>query len=65
MMVGAGTLRAERYGRLVRDPQRREQRVAAGLAGGSARDRRQRPARPAHDLPLLADGTRASSMITA
>jgi riboflavin-specific deaminase-like protein len=32
VMVGAGTLRVERYGRLVRDPHRREQRVAAGLA---------------------------------
>ena len=31
VMVGAGTLRAERYGRLVRDPARREQRRAAGL----------------------------------
>ena len=32
VMVGAGTVRIERYGRLVRDPVRREQRVAAGLA---------------------------------
>ncbi|MGI8729257.1 MAG: dihydrofolate reductase family protein, partial [Solirubrobacteraceae bacterium] len=32
VMVGAGTLRTERYGRLVPDPHRREQRVAAGLA---------------------------------
>ena len=32
VMVGAGTVRIERYGRLVRDPLRREQRVAAGLA---------------------------------
>jgi riboflavin-specific deaminase-like protein len=31
VMIGAGTLRTERYGRLVRDPHRREQRVAAGL----------------------------------
>ena len=31
VMVGAGTLRIERYGRLVRDPLRREQRRAAGL----------------------------------
>ncbi|HUR84106.1 MAG TPA: dihydrofolate reductase family protein [Solirubrobacteraceae bacterium] len=31
VMVGAGTIRTERYGRLVRDPQRRRQRVAAGL----------------------------------
>jgi riboflavin-specific deaminase-like protein len=32
VFVGTGTLRAERYGRLVRDPARRERRVAAGLA---------------------------------
>jgi riboflavin-specific deaminase-like protein len=31
VMVGAGTVRTERYGRIVRDPQRRERRVAAGL----------------------------------
>jgi riboflavin-specific deaminase-like protein len=32
VMVGAGTLRAENYGRLVRRPERREAREAAGLA---------------------------------
>ncbi len=32
VLVGAGTVRTERYGRLVRDPQRRERRVARGLA---------------------------------
>lgn len=32
VMVGAGTLRAENYGRLVRKPERREARTAAGLA---------------------------------
>ena len=31
VMVGAGTVRTERYGRLVRDPQRRARRVARGL----------------------------------
>lgn len=31
VMVGAGTLRAEKYGRLVRKPERREARVRAGL----------------------------------
>lgn len=31
VMVGAGTLRAENYGRLVRKPQRRDARVRAGL----------------------------------
>jgi riboflavin-specific deaminase-like protein len=32
VMAGAGTMRTERYGRLVRDPERRERRVAEGLA---------------------------------
>ena len=32
VMVGAGTLRAENYGRLVRKPERREARIATGLA---------------------------------
>lgn len=32
VMVGAGTARIERYGRLVKDPGRRERRRAAGLA---------------------------------
>ncbi|HEX8067920.1 MAG TPA: dihydrofolate reductase family protein [Thermoleophilaceae bacterium] len=31
VMVGAGTVRTERYGRMVRDPDRRERRRAAGL----------------------------------
>src|SRR5688572_19640107 len=31
VMVGAGTLRAERYGRMVRKPERRDARVRAGL----------------------------------
>ncbi|MEA2374988.1 MAG: hypothetical protein QOD53_1451 [Thermoleophilaceae bacterium] len=31
VMVGAGTVRTERYGRLVRDPDRRQRRAAAGL----------------------------------
>ena len=32
VLVGSGTLRAERYGRLVRDPARRSARAALGLA---------------------------------
>jgi riboflavin-specific deaminase-like protein len=31
VMVGAGTVRSERYGRMVRDPDRRDRRRAAGL----------------------------------
>ena len=32
ILVGTGTLRAERYGRLVRDPERRNRRAASGLS---------------------------------
>jgi riboflavin-specific deaminase-like protein len=32
ILVGTGTLRAERYGRLVRDPARRHRRAGAGLS---------------------------------
>lgn len=32
ILVGTGTLRVERYGRLVRDPERRRRRAASGLA---------------------------------
>jgi riboflavin biosynthesis pyrimidine reductase len=53
VMVGAGTLRAERYGRLVRRPERREARVRAGLAPDPlaviVSGRLDLP----HDLPLL------------
>jgi riboflavin biosynthesis pyrimidine reductase len=31
VLIGTGTLRAERYGRLLRDPERRARRVATGL----------------------------------
>jgi riboflavin-specific deaminase-like protein len=32
ILVGTGTLRVERYGRIVRDPERRHRRAASGLA---------------------------------
>ena len=54
VMVGAGTLREERYGRIVRDPERRERRVRAGHAADPlAVLVSSRLALPA-DLPLLA-----------
>jgi len=31
VMAGTGTLRAERYGRMIRDPERRQRRAASGL----------------------------------
>ena len=53
VMVGAGTLRAETYGRLVRKPERREARIAAGLDPDPlaviVSGRLDLP----HDLPLL------------
>jgi riboflavin biosynthesis pyrimidine reductase len=35
VMIGAGTMRAERYGRLVRDEEKRRRREALGLPGDS------------------------------
>ncbi|MGH3786247.1 MAG: dihydrofolate reductase family protein [Pseudonocardiaceae bacterium] len=55
VMVGAGTARAERYGRLVRDPQRRERRVARGLAPDPLAIVVSRRLTLTPDLPLLAD----------
>lgn len=65
VMVGAGTLRIERYGRLVPDAERREQRRLAGLqpdplailVSGSL----ELPA----DLPLLQDPDSRVAVITA
>jgi riboflavin-specific deaminase-like protein len=65
VMVGAGTLRTERYGRLVRDPHRREQRVAAGFAADPlaivVSGRLELPS----DLPLLQDPHSTVVVITA
>jgi len=65
VMVGAGTLRAERYGRIVPDPHRREQRVVAGLSPDPlaivVSGRLNLPA----DLPLLADPSSRVLVITA
>jgi riboflavin-specific deaminase-like protein len=33
VMIGAGTMRAERYGRIIRDPEKREEREQLGLPG--------------------------------
>jgi riboflavin-specific deaminase-like protein len=65
VMVGAGTLRAERYGRIVPDPHRREQRVAAGLDADPlaivVSGRLELPV----DLPLLQDPSSRVLVITA
>jgi riboflavin-specific deaminase-like protein len=56
VMVGAGTLRAERYGRIVRAPERRARREAAGLTADPlavvVSERLELP----WDIPLFTDG---------
>jgi riboflavin-specific deaminase-like protein len=65
VMVGAGTVRTERYGRLVRDPARRAQRRAAGLDPDPlaivVSGRLDIPA----DVPLLQDPAQRVVIITA
>jgi riboflavin-specific deaminase-like protein len=65
VMVGAGTVRAERYGRLVRDPHRREQRVAAGLAADPLAIVVSGRLDLSCELPLLADSASHVVVITA
>lgn len=65
VMIGAGTLRTERYGRLVRDPRRREQRVAAGLAADPLAIVVSGRLDLTADLPLLADPDSHVVVITA
>ena len=64
VMVGAGTVRVERYGRLVRDPHRREQRVAAGLAADPLAIIVSASLNLPLDLPLLADADSHVVIIT-
>jgi riboflavin-specific deaminase-like protein len=65
VMIGAGTLRTERYGRLVRDPQRREQRVAAGLQADPLAIVVSGRLDLSCELPLLADPESRVVVITA
>jgi riboflavin-specific deaminase-like protein len=65
VMVGAGTLRTERYGRIVRDPQRREQRVAAGLAADPLAIVVSGRLDLSCDLPLLASPESTVVIVTA
>ncbi|MBV8542443.1 MAG: dihydrofolate reductase family protein [Pseudonocardiales bacterium] len=65
VMVGAGTVRTERYGRLVRDPQRRERRVARGLAPEPLAVIVSRRLMLTPDLPLLADPHSRVVVLTA
>ncbi|MEY2516295.1 MAG: hypothetical protein QOJ89_3653 [bacterium] len=65
VMVGAGTLRTERYGRLVRDPHRRRQRVAAGLRADPLAIVVSGRLDLSPDLPLLADADSSVVIVTA
>src|SRR3954449_2353013 len=65
VMVGAGTIRTERYGRIARKPERREQRVAEGLAPGPLAVIVSAPLRVPPDLPLLQDPDSTVVILTA
>jgi riboflavin-specific deaminase-like protein len=55
VLVGAETLRVERYGRLVRDAERREARVGSGLAADPIAVLVSRSGRVPLDVPLFQD----------
>jgi 5-amino-6-(5-phosphoribosylamino)uracil reductase len=65
VMVGAGTVRIERYGRLVRDAQRRQRRRARGLAADPLAIVVSRRLSLTPDLPLLADPNSRVLVLTA
>jgi len=65
VMVGAGTLRIERYGRIVRDAARREQRRLAGLEADPLAIVVSGSLDLAVDLPLLQDPDSRVVIVTA
>ena len=65
IMIGAGTLRIERYGRMVRDAARREQRRAAGLAADPLAIVVSGSLDLPADLPLLQDPASRVVIVTA
>ena len=65
VMVGAGTLRIERYGRIVRDASRREQRRAIGLQADPLAVVISASLDLPSDLPLLQDPESRVVIITA
>lgn len=65
VMVGAGTLRVERYGRIMRDPRRREQRRAIGLQADPLAIVVSASLDLPLDLPLLQDPDSHIVVITA
>jgi riboflavin-specific deaminase-like protein len=65
VLVGAGTVRIERYGRLVRDPAHRQRRVACGLAPDPLAVVASRRLTLTPNLPLLADPHSRVVVLTA
>jgi riboflavin-specific deaminase-like protein len=65
VMVGAGTLRVERYGRIVRDAERREQRRLAGLQPDPLAIVVSGSLELPSDLPLLQDPDSRVVVVTA
>jgi riboflavin-specific deaminase-like protein len=57
ILVGTGTLRTERYGRIVRDPERRQRRSASGLAPDPLACVFSRSGDIPTDIPLFADAS--------
>ena len=55
VLVGAGTLRTERYGRIARDPERRQRRVAEGLPPEPIACMVSRSGAVPTDIPLFAE----------
>jgi len=55
VMAGTGTLRTERYGRLVRDPERRRRRAESGLSPDPVACIISRSSDVPTDIPLFAD----------
>jgi riboflavin-specific deaminase-like protein len=55
VMAGTGTLRAERYGRMVRDPERRHRRAEAGLEADPLAVVISRSGEVPTDIPLFSD----------
>jgi riboflavin-specific deaminase-like protein len=65
VMVGAGTIRTERYGRIARRPERRAQRVAEGLEPDPLAVIVSARLRVPPDLPLLQDPDSSVVILTA
>jgi riboflavin-specific deaminase-like protein len=53
ILVGTGTLRTERYGRMIKDPERRAQRAAGGLAPEPVAVTLTRTLELPYDIPLF------------